>query len=456
MALFALAWPAVRRHASARLYAICAFSLFFYGWWDWRYLPLLVGVAAITYLAGWLILRVPRLRGPALCFGLATPLLVLGAYKYSGFFARIAADYSLLSADAIPAFILPLGISFFTFQGLSFVIDVHRGRASVGQGFVHYLAYLSLFAQLVAGPIVRASRLMPQLLGAGNFNAENRWRGLRLVVQGFVKKVVIADNLAPFVNAAFELAPEEGSSALWWCAAVAFGIQIFCDFSGYSDIARGIARWMGYSFDANFRSPYVSRGFREFWSRWHISLSTWFRDYVYIPLGGSRHGTPRTLRNIWVAMLLSGFWHGANWTFLCWGAVHALFVSIEHLSGYPARLRRSGLAGRLAAWAVTFVGVTLAWVFFRAQSVEQAFGILEAMLTFQGGQRPRDVAWFQAAVTAFILFCIGSALAYRWHTTLRALSARTRDAAEVGMLACGIALAVFARGPGSVFIYFQF
>lgn len=234
--------------------------------------------------------------------------------------------------------LLPVGISFFTFQSMSYTIDVYRRRLKPTSNFLHFMAYLALFPQLVAGPIVRACDLLPALELWHPPSAAVRWANLRLIAIGFFKKMVIADNLAPLVDQAFESPVLQGAWAYWWVVSIMFAAQIYCDFSGYTDIARGLGGLMGYEFPENFNHPYAAIGFRDFWSRWHISLSTWFRDYVYVPLGGSRHGAVRGYVNMWITMLLSGIWHGAGWTFIVWGGASCslLDVGTSHLMAQNA------------------------------------------------------------------------------------------------------------------------
>ena len=229
---------------------------------------------------------------------------------------------------------------------MSYTIDVYRGRMKPVTNLFHFFAFLSMFPQLVAGPIVRARDLIPQLEKNRDTTEAERWDGLKLIVGGYFKKVVIADNLAPFVNTAFAAVPSPDSSLYWWLVIAAFAFQIFFDFAGYSDIARGLAKWMGYDFLVNFDHPYTSTSLREFWARWHISLSTWFRDYVYIPLGGSKKGESWGHVSMWMTMVISGLWHGAAFHFLVWGAVHALFLSIERITLWPERLKKTAVRVR--------------------------------------------------------------------------------------------------------------
>ncbi len=349
---------------------------------------------------------------------------------------------------------LPVGISFYTFQSMSYTIDVYRGRLKPTHNIFHFFAYLSMFPQLVAGPIVRAADLLPQLETASPVSDTDLWDGLRLVTIGYFKKVVIADNLAATVNLAFSHGAVLPSAPYWWAITTMFALQIYCDFSGYSDIARGLAKWTGYEFPLNFDHPYFSTSLRAFWSRWHISLSTWFRDYVYVPLGGSRASGLITYRNLWLAMLLSGLWHGAAWTFVVWGALHALFLSLERLSNWPKRL--SGVGGALGLGVVlVLLQVWFAWVFFRAESLGQAVEIVSTML---------DVTSFDFApvlalgyqVFVFLALGIGTEIYWGVRARPRGSTARAAGLLEPAFVSALIVSCVFLRGPGSDFIYFQF
>jgi alginate O-acetyltransferase complex protein AlgI len=310
-----------------------------------------------------------------------------------------------------------------------------------------FFAYLSLFPQLVAGPIVRARDFLHQLDAPKATDEVSRYRGLELILHGYFKKTVIADNLAPLVNAAFSAETPDPSSLYWWLVMVAFSFQIYCDFSGYSDIARGLAKWMGYDFMVNFNHPYTSLSLREFWTRWHISLSTWFRDYVYIPLGGSRRGRAREAFNFWATMLLSGLWHGASWNFVIWGGIHAGFASFEKILRYPAMLARNA-PGRLLAFLVVSVQVLVAWVFFRAQTLPQALDILRIMFSFSGP--------LPTAVDIGALALMGGMAARELYVYLGGHPFFRRPAIQTIALAFVVWAIIFLRGKGQEFIYFQF
>ena len=365
-------------------------SFFFYGWWDWRFLSLILISGCIDYFAALGIARFPGRKKFLLGLSILGNLGSLSLFKYSGFIAEnidrifgLTGSFSL--AGSIPEFFLitPVGISFYTFQSMSYTFDVYREKLNPTKNFIQFFAYLSMFPQLVAGPIVRAQSMLPQLLTVKPVTNDLKWNGFRLIVRGFFKKMVIADNLAPLVVAAFSAPEINNSTMFWWGVMIAFAFQIYCDFAGYSDIARGLAIWMGFDFPDNFNHPYISTSIREFWERWHISLSTWFRDYLYIPLGGNRKGEIRSYINLWITMLVSGLWHGAAWTFVVWGAVHAFFASFERFTKWPQKLGQSAIA-KLSAWMFVTFQVLVAWVFFRAENINQAFEILKVMFSFKG------------------------------------------------------------------------
>ena len=461
-ALFFSAWPMARRGCHVRWIYLVGASFVFYGWWDWRFLFLIVASGLVDFFAGLGMEAYPRRKKLFLLFSLFGNLGSLAVFKYSSFIAsnldRMFASagwHTSLLAD-IPDFmlILPVGISFYTFQSMSYTIDVYRGQLKPTRNFMHFMAYLSLFPQLVAGPIVRARDLLPQLHLPGRADASARWQGLRLIVHGLFKKMVIADNLGPVVDAAFGAAAMNPSTFFWWFIMTAFAFQIYCDFSGYSDIARGLAKWMGYDFDRNFNHPYNATSLSDFWRRWHISLSTWFRDYVYIPLGGSRRGAISAHVNMWATMVLSGFWHGAAWTFVIWGALHAAYLSIERLIRWPDFVKRLPVLGGWIATALVLVQVWVAWVFFRATSFDQALGIVVRMFSFEGGL---DLG--RQGPTAAVFLTLGVLR----ECYCRVMPGRLEDgpsrwppALDILVLAAVIAAVLFLRGPGEAFIYFQF
>ncbi len=338
-------------------------SYIFYGWWDWRFLSLIIISSLADFGLGISIFNSRSARGRkiALVASLLINLGLLGFFKYFNFFiesfARFLELFGLQPSISTLAIILPVGISFYTFQTMSYTIDIYRKKLEPTRSILQFMAFVSFFPQLVAGPIERATRFLPQFSNLKTFDYQRTVGGLRLVLWGFFKKVVIADNMGVVVNALYAQ-PENYPGWPMLLGAVLFAFQIYADFSGYSDIAIGLGRMLGFDLMTNFRKPYFSKSLTEFWHRWHISLSTWFRDYVYIPLGGNRKGRFRTDLNLLVTFVLSGLWHGASFTFVIWGFVHGLsLIAEKHLS-----------IKKMPVWWV-FLLCSLFWIPFRAQGL---------------------------------------------------------------------------------------
>jgi len=337
---------------------------------------------------------------------------------------------------------------------MSYTIDVYKGYLKPTRNVFHFFAYLSLFPQLVAGPIVRASTLIPQLVRMKPTTETERWHGIKLIAFGFFKKVVLADNLAPMVNTAFADVNQTQSSIYWWLTILGFAFQIYCDFSGYTDIARGLAKMMGFHFKMNFNHPYLSSSIKQFWQNWHISLSTWFRDYVYIPLGGSRKGKFRSHLNMWITMVVSGFWHGASWNFIIWGWLHAFYLSIERILKWPKIMHQLHLK-----WLATFLvmfQVLLAWVFFRAQTFADALTILKNMLSFNTSTEFKITSDLRNGFYFMIVALLIEYLFYRIKMRNLFKNPIRLKFAETFLIAFLIAVTIFLRGKGHEFIYFQF
>jgi D-alanyl-lipoteichoic acid acyltransferase DltB (MBOAT superfamily) len=446
-------------------------SYTFYGWWNPWYLLLLFGTSAIDYWMVVLMERSRRTRTFWLVVSLVSNFGFLGYFKYSGFITEnlnglfehlgsstrlpdpIAYPNSLLAWMGVPEdrlftrVILPIGISFHTFQSMSYTIDAYNGAIETERSFVRFLTFVSFFPQLVAGPIERARNLLPQLQGTPTISRQDLSDGLSLFLVGFFKKVALADYLALYVDPVYGNPAGFAAPALV-LATVAFGWQIYFDFSGYTDMARGIARLMGYRMMLNFNNPYTATGLGDFWNRWHISLSTWFKDYLYFPLGGSRRGTFRTYVNMFITMIVSGVWHGAAWTFVIWGGLHALGRSLtrelEQTQVYQERVPR--LVKQLAV----FCFVTFTWIFFRAQSLADARLIIERIFT-GGWADPR----FPLVMAILILAVWVYQLIYTSRSSLKWFI----DAVpvRVGLAAIMIAyLAIVAQPSTKQFIYFQF
>ncbi len=423
-------------------------SYVFYGWWNPLYLVLIAWSTTVDYSMVALMAR-SRRRGLWLSLSLINNLALLGFFKYGGFVAdnlnillsSVGISHSLPQPDVL----LPVGISFYVFQSLSYTIDFYRGKVEKEKSFIRYATFVSLFPQLVAGPVERAGNLLPQLRSKVTVTWNDISDGLSLFVVGLFKKVALADYLALYVDRAYDVPEQFGGTTLLF-ATFAFGWQIYFDFSGYTDMARGIGRMIGIRIMLNFNNPYLAKGLGEFWNRWHISLSSWFKDYVYIPLGGNRKGPAATYRNMAFTMLISGLWHGAAWTFVIWGGLHALgrFATreLEKTNFYGTRVPD------LVKQLLVFAFVTFAWIFFRAASLDDA--LLIVTLIFSDG-------WTNPEFPLLMLFLILSVWLYQFAMESRfkpILSATpVRILLVVGML---LYLALFASGSGQPFIYFQF
>lgn len=391
--VFGLYWLVFHRKTSYQNFLLLVASYIFYGWWDFRFLSLIVLSTVIDYIIG---KNIPLQNSPAqkkilLSLSILFNLGVLGFFKYSNFFIDSwvalfnSIGYKFNSTWTLQV-ILPVGISFYTFQTMSYSIDIYKGKLTPTKNFIAFAAFVSFFPQLVAGPIERATNLLPQILTTRKFNYQQAVTGMRLILWGMFKKVVIADSIAPVVDHIF--ANYEGlDGGVLWLGAIYFAIQIYCDFSGYSDIAIGTSKLFGFNLMTNFNFPYFSRNIGEFWRRWHISLSTWFRDYLYIPLGGSRNGKYQSIRNIFIIFTVSGFWHGSNWTFIFWGLYHAcLFLpsfvfqtNRTYLKTSIAEARQLPSLQELFQVLITFLLVTVGWVFFRSETLNGAFIYLKKM-----------------------------------------------------------------------------
>lgn len=357
-------------------------SYVFYGWWDWRFLLLIALTSLCSWGSGIFIGKAKTKRKAKLWMWLNIILNIgiLAVFKYYDFFVTEFARLFHLSTDGLLLkVILPVGISFYTFQALSYTIDVYRGKIEPTKDIVAFFAFIAFFPQLVAGPIERATNLLPQFLKKREFNYNNATDGMRLILWGLFKKIVVADNCALFVDQVFSSSNSQSGSTLL-LAAIFFTFQIYCDFSGYSDIAIGTAKLFGIKLMRNFNVPYFSRNIAEFWRRWHISLTTWFRDYVYIPLGGSRVSKAKVVRNVFVIFLLSGFWHGANWTFIAWGAYHSiLFLPLilmdknRKFTNTVAEGRKLPTLKETGQMLLTFILAMLGWILFRAENINQAW-----------------------------------------------------------------------------------
>ena len=392
--VFILYWFVFHKNLKFQNLLILLSSYLFYGWWDYRFLSLIFLSTVVDYIIG---LNIPKqyseknqklLLWSSILFNLS----VLGFFKYYNFFIDSWIDlfrsvgYEIKSVWTLNI-ILPVGISFYTFQTMSYTIDVYRKKLRPTKDFISFATFVSFFPQLVAGPIERASNLLPQILKKRDFEYEQGVQGLRLILWGMFKKVVIADSLAPLVNEIFRDYELLDGGALW-LGVFYFAFQIYCDFSGYSDIAIGTAKLFGFEIMSNFKFPYFSRNIGEFWRRWHISLSTWFRDYLYIPLGGSRDGKFKSIRNIFIIFLVSGFWHGSNWTFIFWGLFHSILFIPSFILNTNRKYTTSIIAENtflpslkeFIQVGTTFLLVAIGWVFFRSETIGDSFGYLNHMI----------------------------------------------------------------------------
>ena len=462
-------------------------SLFFYGWWDARYLPLLIGSILFNYLTGRAIAT--RAGTPAagrlLALGVTADLALLVGYKYSALFIDTANRMADLGLP-VPDIVLPLGISFFTFTQIAFLVDAWAGKVHETR-LVSYTLFVTYFPHLIAGPVLHHGEMMPQFEKARNFrpHLNNFLIGGSIFVFGLAKKVLLADNLAPLAGAVFDRSSEPGLLVAWG-GVLAYTFQLYFDFSGYSDMAIGLSRLFGVKLPLNFDSPYKAATISDFWRRWHMTLSRFLRDYLYIPLGGNKHGPLRRYGNLMVTMLLGGLWHGAGWNFLLWGGLHGAYLCIQHAWSSMFRLPRP------LAVLLTFVAVVIAWVFFRATSLPIAFDLLAGMAGAHGvglpeaiGQRLGPLApllqrlgvdfyggggeqfvttWFWVTVAAFVAFACPNT--QQIHARLRPaiervrplrgglhFSLRPRWAIGLGLAST---LCVLALSRPSEFLYFQF
>ena len=415
--VFGLYWFVVQRKLKAQNMLLLLASYVFYGWWDWRFLGLIAFSTVVDFVVGIRVAEAPekRIKKRWMAVSLLVNLGLLAYFKYANFFIESWIDAwatmgVMMHASSLQV-ILPVGISFYTFQTLSYSIDIYRGTLKPTRSLVNFAAFVSFFPQLVAGPIERASRLLPQIENKREFKYEEGVAGLRLILWGMFKKVVVADTCAIYANDIFANYTEYSGPTLM-LGAVYFAFQIYGDFSGYSDIAIGTAKLFGIQLMTNFKTPYFSRDIAEFWRRWHISLSTWFRDYLYIPLGGSRVGKWKAVRNVFIIFLVSGFWHGANWTFIVWGGIHACLFLPLLLRGTNRRYTSEAIgegrwlpSGReLLGMTWTFTMVCVAWVFFRAESVGEAVGYISSMLH---RENPVDSFRLSSSSVLYILALLG-------------------------------------------------
>jgi D-alanyl-lipoteichoic acid acyltransferase DltB (MBOAT superfamily) len=457
----------LRPHRTAWRLFILASSVYFYGYWSWHLVPLLLGTVVVNWGFGLAVhsalgpggTKTPRSRA-LVAAAVVIDLGVLGWFKYADFFAGAVAgrlqELGVHASNPTLSIVLPIGISFFTFQAISYVIDIGRGVWRRPVPLLEFAVYLTFFAHLVAGPIVRASEFIPQIEATPDPRKVSSAEAFALIFRGLFKKVVISSYMATVADPVFALPSQHSRWAVLW-GIWAYAIQIYADFSGYTDIAIGVALLLGIRFPQNFDAPYRALSFQDFWRRWHMTLSRWLRDYLYIPLGGNRGSDAFVYRNLMLTMIIGGLWHGANWTFVLWGAIHGTALVGERVvrkawAGRPSLGWPRWLVSSLQ-WLLTFQVVCLAWVFFRAPSVSQAFAVLGRL--FSGGGS-------SALVTPLLMITVVGMLASQFVPSRlpdRVVEAfgRTAPAAQAAVLAVAL-VAVDALGPAGIapFIYFQF
>lgn len=437
-----------------KLILLCA-SYFFYGYWDVRFLLLIFTSTAVDFLVGGRLVRAGSIRQRKLLLGVSvvTNLGLLGFFKYYNFFidsARpILAQFGLGVSNL--DIILPVGISFYTFQTMSYTLDIYRGQLKPTKSFVDFALFVAFFPQLVAGPIVRARDFLPQLNREIRLEGANLWAGGQIFLVGLAKKLLIADTVAPFVDNVL-VRPQVFSSVTVWLAVIAYALQIYADFSGYSDMAIGCARMLGFRLVKNFDMPYLAKNISEFWRRWHISLSSWLRDYLYIALGGNRKGDVRTYVNLMLTMLLGGLWHGASWNFVIWGGLHGLALVVYRLC--PAGIKRRFIRFTPLSTGLTFLFVLWAWVIFRVADLGTALTVYGKLLFLN----PVGGYWWHTGTFGAILLVVAGHIAgatrRQPELVFFASPYSFRAAFAITLAVFGIYL--FAPTDVVPFIYFQF
>lgn len=469
--VFILYWFLVNKSLKLQNFLIVVVSYVFYGWWDWRFLSLIIFSTIIDYLVG-IKLKSEKnqfKRKVLLWTSILVNLGFLGFFKYYNFFLKnfiIAFSFfgTEIKADAL-SFILPVGISFYTFQTLSYTIDVYKRRLEPTIDFIAFSAFVSFFPQLIAGPIERATHLLPQFFTKRTFDYSKAVDGLRQILWGLFKKIVIADNCAEFANLIFNNSTDYAGSTLV-LGVLFFAFQIYGDFSGYSDIAIGTARLFSFDLRRNFNFPYFSRDIAEFWRRWHISLSTWFRDYVYIPLGGSRGRTKRQVRNIFIIFTVSGFWHGANWTFIIWGILNAIYflpLLLTHRNRQNLDIVAQGSClpsiREFLSISTTFGLTVFAWIFFRADNLSHALSYVSEIFSLSTFTIPDFVGRRKAmkVIILIMIFVLIEWIGREREYAIAQLGLNWKRPVRYAMYYCFVlAIIYFGNFKDNHFIYFQF
>ena len=464
--VFILYWFVTNYNTRLQNLLIVVASYIFYGWWDWRFLSLILFSTIVDYFVGRGLAKQENLtkRRLLLWTSIIVNLGFLGFFKYYNFFLEnFIAAFRFFGNEINPSgldIILPVGISFYTFQTLSYSIDVYKRKLKPTNDFIAFSAFVSFFPQLVAGPIERATNLLPQFYKKRTFEYEKAVDGLRQILWGLFKKVVIADNAADYANQIFNNSADYSGSTLI-LGAVFFAIQIYGDFSGYSDIAIGVSRLFGFNLKQNFAFPYFSRDIAEFWRRWHISLSTWFRDYLYIPLGGSRGGIWMKVRNTFIIFIVSGFWHGANWTFIVWGALNAIYF-MPLLLLNKNRVNTNIVAEgkylpnikELFQMTVTFSITVLAWIFFRANSISHALAYINGIMSYSTFSIPKDLPLL--SIGLILLFIFIEWMGREQQFAIEKIGHNWKSIYRLSFYFCIVLLIFFFSGKQQEFIYFQF
>lgn len=468
--VFLLYWFVFNQSLKLQNLLIAIASYVFYGWWDWRFLSLIFFSTLVDYFVGVSLgkTEAPNRRKLLLWISILINLGFFGFFKYYNFFLdNFKSAFSFfgneINANSLNI-ILPVGISFYTFQTLSYTIDVYKNRLEPTKNFISFAAFVSFFPQLVAGPIERATNLLPQFYKQRTFEYDGAIDGLKQILWGLFKKMVIADNCAIFANQIFNNSADYPGSTLL-LGAIFFTFQIYGDFSGYSDIAIGTSRLFGFNLMQNFAFPYFSRDIAEFWRRWHISLSTWFRDYLYIPLGGSRGGTLMKVRNTFIIFIVSGFWHGANWTFIIWGALNAIYFlpllltkKNRHNMGVIASDSFYPGFKEFFSMLATFGITVVAWVFFRAENIQHAINYLTKIFSSSLFQEPYFKDRTGAATTLILIFVF---LMIEWSGRSNKYALENIEFLKSSKLRWSLYYAIlflifYFTGESQQFIYFQF
>ena len=467
--VFILYWFVTNRNLKLQNFLIVAASYLFYGWWDWRFLSLILFSSFVDYFVGIGLLKQENQtkRKILLWTSILVNLGFLGFFKYYNFFLdNFISAFSFFGTE-IKAnslnIILPVGISFYTFQTMSYSIDVYKRKLEPTKDFIAFSAFVSFFPQLVAGPIERATHLLPQFYTKRTFDYSKAVEGMRQILWGLFKKIVIADNCAEYANLIFNNSADYSGSTLV-LGALFFTFQIYGDFSGYSDIAIGTSRLFGFDLMRNFNFPYFSRDIAEFWRRWHISLSTWFRDYLYIPLGGSRGGTWMKVRNTFAIFIVSGFWHGANWTFIVWGALNAIYFLPLLLTNNNRNNLETVAQGKLlpslkevSFMLLTFGLTVFAWIFFRAENIGHAVQYISDIFKHPGSFLVLGIYWkYKTIIILISIFVLIEWFGREGQYAISQIGIKWKRPIRYAMYYAIIIAIFWFGGKEQQFIYFQF